>query len=110
MAMVAPTFSLKQPRRKSFFVAENSANGRVNHVRASWAEIGDGKSSRSSQHARICFSGAFTCLARSIRFQWQAARSRVRVVRPPASKPLAQQQTGGQYGYEQTHRHRKGNP
>jgi hypothetical protein len=36
----------KQPRRKSFFVAENSANGRVNDVRASWAEIGDGYAGR----------------------------------------------------------------
>jgi hypothetical protein len=36
----------KQPGRKSFFVAENSANGRVNDVRASWAEIGDGYAGR----------------------------------------------------------------
>jgi len=36
----------KQPRRKSFFVAENSANGRVNDVRASWAEIDDGYAGR----------------------------------------------------------------
>jgi len=36
----------RQPRRKSFFVAENSANGRVNDVRASWAEIGDGYAGR----------------------------------------------------------------
>ena len=36
----------KQPRGKSFFVAENSANGRVNDVRASWAEISDGYAGR----------------------------------------------------------------
>ena len=36
----------KQPSRKSFFVAENSANGHVNDVRASWAEIGDGYAGR----------------------------------------------------------------
>jgi hypothetical protein len=36
----------KQPRRKSFFFAENSANGRVNDVHASWAEIGDGYAGR----------------------------------------------------------------
>jgi len=36
----------KQPPRKSFFVAQNSANDRVNHVRASWAEIDDGYAGR----------------------------------------------------------------
>jgi len=36
----------KQPPRKPFFVAENSANGRVNEVRASWAEIDDGYAGR----------------------------------------------------------------